>query len=81
MTHRFKEAGCDYLEFSATLNRDGILIIPVSQRKLVGRICRQFGLSVKNITGDYQRTTYQLDQELDEDKASKIQTWVKTLTS
>lgn len=61
--------------FQAVL-RKGVPTIPSKLYKLVGRVCKKYNLSVKDITGDFEVICFKLDQYISEEQALDISNWI-----
>ena len=64
------------LNFEAII-RKGVPTIPKKLNKFVDRVCKKHGLSVRDVTGNFDVIRFELDQQISEEQAIQILDWIK----
>jgi hypothetical protein len=57
--------------------RKSVPTIPKNIYRFVDRICKKHGLSVQNVTGNFEVIRFELDQYISEEQAIDISNWIR----
>jgi hypothetical protein len=68
----------DSIIWEATLNRRGVLCLTKKQDNLMVKACKKFGLTIKSVCENYETTTYELIEFIEEEQAEEILDWIRS---